>query len=390
VRDVAQRAGGPAPDRVYVFHEANAFASLRRPRMLAKRESIVGMGLPLLALLTESEMRAVLAHEVGHHIGGDVKLGPWVHRTRRAVARAVDRLEGSSFWLHLPFVAYAELFLRQSLRISRAQELSADTVAARVAGPSAAVSALRKTEVLGAAWTTYFDCEVIPVLGHGRLPPLLEGFELYWRAAQMPDTPAFESLSSAVEIAQARDAHDTHPSLAERVAALGDPPPLSDYAPPALGLLDDVARVEEKVLRELLKDENAKLTPVPWEAVADEVWLPVWRAAVAEARVLASFSLADLPRAVSGWEAIAQSTRRGPLLSSPKAEHRRVMTLLSSWLAVRLAEEGFRVTAPPGVQVRAVRDGREVSPFAVPAQLARGTLSDDAWRGFCAGESLPR
>src|SRR4029079_16607628 len=109
VREAARRAGSPPPDRLHVFHEANAFAAIHRPKLFAKRDSIVGIGLPLLAVLSENEAMSVLAHEMGHHVAGDVKLGPWVHKTRRALARTADRLEGSSFWLHLPFVAYAEL-----------------------------------------------------------------------------------------------------------------------------------------------------------------------------------------------------------------------------------------------------------------------------------------
>jgi len=41
------------------------------------------IGLPLMQIMTVSQMRAVLAHEFGHYYGGDTKLGPWVYRTAR-------------------------------------------------------------------------------------------------------------------------------------------------------------------------------------------------------------------------------------------------------------------------------------------------------------------
>jgi Zn-dependent protease with chaperone function len=388
VKDVAERAGGREPDALYVFHEANAFAGQRRERLLARQESVIGIGLPLFALLTENELRSVLVHELGHHIAADVKLGPWVHRTRRAIARAADRFEGSSFWLHLPFVAYAELFMKTSLRISRAQELSADALAAKVAGPSATASALRKIEVLGAAWRAYFDSEVLPVVEHKRLPPLLEGFQAYWQAAQTPDTPAFAMLSGALEAKGRTSVEDSHPSLAERLAAIGDPAPESDAAPAAIRLLDGVPQAEEYVLRELLCDARTELVPVDWDAVANEVWLPQWRKVILEAPPLAKLAIKDLPRALADWEAIAAGTRRGPAVSSPQAERRRVSRLVSAWLTVKLADVGFRVVAPPGLAVRVERDGRAVEPFLLVADLASGKMDAASWARLCESHGL--
>lgn len=388
VKEVAERAGGREPDALYVFHEANAFAGQRRERLLARQESVIGIGLPLFALLTENELRSVLVHELGHHIAADVKLGPWVHRTRRAIGRAADRFEGSSFWLHLPFVAYAELFMKSSLRISRAQELSADALAAKVAGPSATASALRKIEVLGAAWRAYFDSEVLPVVEHKRLPPLLEGFQAYWEAAQTPGTPAFAMLSGALAAKGRTSTDDTHPSLAERLAAIGDHAPESDAAPAAIGLLEGIPQAEEYVLRELLCDAKTELVPVAWDAVANEVWLPQWRKVILEAPPLANLAIKDLPRALADWEAIAAGTRRGPAVSSPQAERRRVSRLVSAWLTVKLADVGFCVVAPPGLAVRVERDGRAVEPFILVADLTSGKMDAASWARLCESQGF--
>jgi Zn-dependent protease with chaperone function len=388
VQDVARRAGRPSPDALYLFHDANAFTALRRDRLFARRESIVGIGLPLLAVLDQDEVRSVLAHEMGHHIGGDVKLGPWVHRTRAAIVRAVDRLEGSSFWLHLPFVAYAKLFLRMSTRISREQELQADAVAAGVAGASATASALRKIEVLNAVWAAYFHSEVLPALVRGRLPPLLEGYEQYWRASQTPNTPAHGCLSTALATMKFAGEHDTHPPLLDRLAALGNPS--ADFASvtPALSLLDDVPRREEGVLREIMRDANAKLTPVSWDVITDEVWLPIWRDVVREAKPLATLTPRGLPDALERWATLADATRRGPAFSSPAAEKQRVARLLGAWLTAHLAGAGFRITAPPGLPVRAGRDQVVLEPFALVEDLAKRKIDAEAWARVCAEHSL--
>ena len=371
VSEVAVRAGGQPPDAVEVIAQANAFAGLRRRGLFRRPARVVGVGLPLLALLTEDELRSVLAHEMGHHLADDVKLGPWVYRTRQGIARALDRLEGTSFWLHLPFVAYGEIFLRASLRVSRAQELLADARAASVVGAAVTASALRKAEVLGAAWGAYFQTEVVPLLEAKRLPPLLEGFQTYWAAAQEEGTPAFAMLASALGDSHVTGRDDTHPSLVERLAALGDPQASPDAlgGTDALHLLEGVPAAEEAVLRDLLHDPRIALKAVAWGAVVPEVWLPAWREQT-RAACFASLTVPELARAVTEWEPIARATRSGPAVLSPEAERTRVMRLLSAWLAVALADEGFALTAAPGFPVRARGEERVVEPWTVVRDLA--------------------
>jgi Zn-dependent protease with chaperone function len=384
VRDTAARAGARLPDELYIFHRANAFAGTRRVRAFARRAATVGIGLPLFAWLDEGELRSVVAHEMGHHVGGDVRLGPWVHRTRRAIARAMDRLEGSSFWFHLPFALYADVFMKVSVRISRAQELAADATAARVAGAAATASALRKIELLSAAWGAYFALEVVPIVERGHLPPLLDGFDRYWRAARTPGTPAFESLSVALDASKDPQNDDTHPVLAERVAALGDPVTASSETRPALALIDHIEQAEVRVVLDLLRDPRATLKPVGWDDIASAVWLPTWREELApHARVLAGMTPLRLSSAVEGADALADATRQGPAILSPEAERRRVARLLGMWLVAHLADRGFAIRAPPGLAVVAEREGSVVLPFGAVADLMKRRDADH-WASTCA------
>jgi hypothetical protein len=229
--------------------------------------------------------------------------------------------------------------------------------------------------------------EVLPVIGEKRIPPLLEGFEAYWRAAQTPGTPANAVLTAARRATHAASTHDTHPSLAERLAALGRDGAKEDSSPTALTLLEPVAAAEEAVLRALLVDARTVLTPVSWDRVADEVWLPHWRQLLGEANVLGRFAPRDLPRALADWERIAAATRRGPAVTSPEAERRRVTRLLSAWLTVKLADAGFRVSSPPGVAVRAERDACSVAPHAIVEELAKGDAGPE-WARLCEVEGL--
>ena len=390
MRDVGSRVTHVRADQIYLTHEANAFASARRVGVFSRRETTLGVGLPFVATLTCDELGAIVGHELGHHTASDVRLGPWVHRTRRAIARAVDRLEGSSVWLHLPFVAYARFFARVSYGISRAQELRADEMAARVTSAAAAASALRKTEVLGAAWGAYFAGEVVPLLENGALPPLLEGFTHYWESAQTEGTLAADALARALAAGERSHEDDSHPTLAERLAALGDPPPLDPGSPPALSLVDDVAGVEERVVRDILRDASRTLRAISWSAAAEEIWTPAWRANVETyAGVFRALTPAGVAAVAHHPFEMVRATRRGLAVLSPEGEKKRVAGLVGAWLAVYLADRGWTLDAHPGRSITAVRDGVKIEPFTEVAALFDGELGAAAWEARCTEAGLP-
>src|SRR6266566_7859504 len=69
---VAEAVGEAMPEEVYVTPEMNAGVLQRG------RRRVMVLGLPLMQVMTVSQMRAVLAHEFGHYYGGDTRLGPWI------------------------------------------------------------------------------------------------------------------------------------------------------------------------------------------------------------------------------------------------------------------------------------------------------------------------
>jgi Zn-dependent protease with chaperone function len=80
------------PAHVYLVSDVNAFVTQRGGIMGIGSRRVMGIGLPLLRTLQVDELRAVLAHEMGHFYGGDTKLGPWIYKTRGALARTVVNL----------------------------------------------------------------------------------------------------------------------------------------------------------------------------------------------------------------------------------------------------------------------------------------------------------
>src|ERR1700730_15982738 len=67
--EVARAGGEPMAAEVYITPVRNAGVLQRG------RRRVMVIGLPLLQVMSVSEMRAVLAHEFGHYHGGDTKLG---------------------------------------------------------------------------------------------------------------------------------------------------------------------------------------------------------------------------------------------------------------------------------------------------------------------------
>lgn len=63
--------------------------------------------------------------------------------------------------------------------IAHSQEFAADAQAARIAGPQALASALRKIHYGAMAVGVYYLYDLIPLLMHGFRPPQAEGFGIF-------------------------------------------------------------------------------------------------------------------------------------------------------------------------------------------------------------------
>jgi Zn-dependent protease with chaperone function len=380
VADVARRAGHPVPHELHLLPEANAYAG-QRSELWRRGKSLVGIGLPYLAWLDRAGVEAIIAHELGHHLSGDVRLGPWVHRTRNLMGHTLDHLEGSGFWLDLPFVGYARAFLRYSMSVSRAQEVAADAVSARVAGSAAAARALVVSEARSAIWHVYLKTEIEPMLEAGFLPQLLEGFRHFEAAIREHR----ERQQSTPKPAEKSSQYDTHPTLEERLSALGvTEAPLSGEAG-ALELLDEASEAEEYVLRSMLIDGTRPLKPLTWDAAGRELWLPRFVERIQPYQTaLAKVTPETMPAVLAQIDDWAERLRSGLALFSPEAKRRHVLAMFGTWYAVYLVNLGFELEALPGCPVRTKRGPIAVEPFAEIATLSDGKLAHEEWLSRCA------
>jgi Zn-dependent protease with chaperone function len=371
LNDVATKVGEPMPHEVYLVPEVNAGVRERGGLMRRGRRVMV-LGLPLLQVLSVSEMRAVLAHEFGHYHGGDTRLAPWIYKTREAIIRTVRQLSGSSSVLHLPFVWYGRMFLRVTQAISRRQEFAADALAARTVGARPLGSGLRTIFGAALAYNGYFRDEVVPVLNAGFLPPLADGFAQFLREPQVADAV---NRATQEEMATPKtDPYDSHPSLPDRIKALeGLPPgPESVSDPPALSLLENASGAEAPLAASLLKPGAPALRPVSWKDVGIEVQVPYWEARVRrEAQVFAGKTVADIPPLISASA------------GDEAARHSRALTTGAA-LAVALVGTGWTLESLPGAAVVLRRGADRVEPFVVVQELLNGKLADQAWKEHAA------
>ncbi|GAA0450070.1 hypothetical protein Aca07nite_43780 [Actinoplanes capillaceus] len=226
----AAAAGVRPPDGVTVVADATA-ALGERTRVLG----LIGgrrdlyLGLPLLQALAPARLRAVVAHELAH---GSPKLGRWAplaYRGRVAVGRMAPRLSRRNP-AGAVLRAYARFYRRMDAPFSRAQELAADRIAADHAGVADAVAALRDLPALAGMQRLFHAEYVGPGWQAGYVPDDVFGGLLRVLAARSVEM----SMLRATEPAPSGP-WDTHPPLAERVAALTpEPSPAaSDTAPPS-------------------------------------------------------------------------------------------------------------------------------------------------------------
>lgn len=392
LRKVAEATGQPMPAEVYLVPDLNAWVSSRGGVMGLGSRRIMGLGLPLLQILSVAELKAVLAHEFGHYHGGDVKLGPWIYQTRAAIGRTITTLhQAESTVMHLPFEWYGSMFLRVTHGISRHQEFQADALAARVVGPGPLVAGLKRIHGAALAYDAYLHSELAPVLKAGFRPPMAEGFQRFVSAKRLSeqiDAAVDEELRSGQT-----DPFDTHPALPERIAAVEalrtqaplDPGSPSDDAP-AIGLLEDLPSVERELLGHLLVDPSKVVDgeAIEWSDVGRRVYAGLsQKAAEHHAKSFQGLTAGTIPGDVPtlAWHA----NKALPELASRPAAERAVIAaqLLAQILAHRLVEAGWTLEAMPGEPVVAVRGDERFSPAPQLVALARGELDQAAWRAEC-------
>ena len=390
---VAEATGQREPEHVYLVSDVNAFVAQRGGFMGFGASRVMGIGLPLMRTLSVDELRAVLAHEMGHFYGGDTKLGPWIYKTRGALVRTVFNLGRATqhasvsglasamfVVIHAPFRWFLLGFMRVSQAISRAQEYSADAVAVRAEGQRAMIEGLKKTHAAAIAHLLYMHNDVAPLLEHGKLPDVGEGFSRYLandRLNKLLDEVVEDELSAGH-----RDPYDSHPPLRERIAAASEVEGPSRQPDPrfAISLVRDPDTIE---LADIERRVNIKLERISWNDTAS-IWEKRWRAELAEPN-FPTISAVDVTTDVAQIRRHAAAMLGEGAIASVADDE-----ILHGWmhvvfvrLACQLLDAGFKLSASPGVPYTFTKEGVSVEIYEDVRKRVLGELSPDEWRAKC-------
>ncbi|WP_037608086.1 M48 family metallopeptidase [Streptacidiphilus rugosus] len=276
VRTLAEQVGTRAPAEIRLIPQVNAAVS-ENPRLLGlipgHRRMLIGV--PLLIGLTEPQLDAVLAHELGHYSNKDTRLAGITVRGRQSLITVVQHARAAGRGVTASvFGAYAKLYLRVSESVSRRQELSADLASARIAGRDHAAAAMRQLPALDLAYDFYLERYASVGWKVGYLPLASEfygGFRsLLGSAKRQAELDEIRTEPPVRETSP----YDSHPPVRERVAALealpADGRVITGQERPALSLLHDVDHLLAAVAAVTMPADSAGKRPLPWDDLARE------------------------------------------------------------------------------------------------------------------------
>jgi heat shock protein HtpX len=276
-------------------------------------------------------------------------------------------------------------FLRISNFVSRRQEYRADELASHVAGRQNLIDGLQAIHRVAAAWPTYWNQEVQPVLSMGSLVAIGYGFARFMAVPQISEA-ARKSLETRLREEKTRP-YDAHPPLRDRIAAAQNLPdggvPQDSHT--ASCLLENLRDTEIRFVEGRMDDiRPGSLKYVPWDEVAIRVTIPGWQQFVSEySEPLTGVTPESFPDQVPKLREIGSRIRdpKGMLLS-PDQRTARAGGLFAAALALAMIRSGWELQIGPGT-FRMSRGNHEFNPFLAFNQLMTNKLSRETWATQC-------
>ncbi len=224
IERVRREVDGPPTHEVLLDDQFNASISqIPRLGVFGWYQNYLTLGLPLLSNLSPEEFEAVVAHEYGHLAGSHGRLGVWIYRIRATWGRLLEALhqkKGVATGLVRGFFEwYAPFFNAYSFAMAWANEYEADRIAASVSGPDAIGSALVGISTLAPFVHEDFWAGVMGEADRAPSPTTAPFTEMAQPGFGPNAERARELLDGA--LAAQSDIVDTHPSLSERLGAIG-------------------------------------------------------------------------------------------------------------------------------------------------------------------------
>lgn len=226
VDEMAQKLGAPKIDEIVLDMDMNAAAAqVPRIGLLGFYRNYLLLGLPLMIALPKDEMKSVIAHEFGHFSGQHGRTGGWIYRLNAAFEgiRANLARHGGSMLFSPFFNWFQPRFDAVSFALRRQNEYAADAAAARLAGADAAAMALMRLGFLSEMMDKAVWDRMTERSREQSEAPRDAYSNLEKRLEEAGQTVEIEThLSRSLKSTTSYD--DTHPSLTDRLRALGQLP----------------------------------------------------------------------------------------------------------------------------------------------------------------------
>jgi len=401
IETIARTMQEPMPTEVYLVAASNAAVAQRRDLLGKNKRRVLIVGLPLLQMLSVSQMRAVLVHEFAHFYGGDTSLGPWVFRARNSMLRVLINLTQKSGimsvltrWaviaiLYLIVIGalklYWTLFIRLTQYISRGQEFRCDELACHLAGSESLAEGLCNVN-RASSFPAYFNQIVMPVVARGFHPNLADGFQRFVNA---PAIQQAVSAALATQLAKTTsDPNDSHPPLSARLqkARALAVPDLQPNPNAAITLLDDLPALELQLLHLVAPGlQTGTLQSIHWDAAGSEVYVPLWRSQTAPFQTLfRGKTIAELPATLADLPSIANQLKDPPgILSTREQRLQRALGVLNASFTLALIDHDWRLHIQPG-EYYLQHNEEKIEPLRTIADLQQGKLTRASWEALCA------
>ncbi len=281
-----ERLQTPPVHHVLLVPELNcSVTQVPRLGLFGWHRNYLMLGLPFMKAVTPEQFEAVLAHELGHLSRGHARAGNWIYRLRLIWGRLLAALEEKQHWGAGPILKffrwYIPYFQACSFPLARANEYEADAASVALTSSRSAAQALTSIEVMA----RYFDGHYWAGIHRAARDQPQPGFAPYadLRASAVHELPRGDVEGWLESALQRRTGYaDTHPALADRLAAIGAE---AELVLPEPGAAAD--RLLGTALPQLTEQFDTE-----WRAAIEPSWLRVHaetqeqRARLAELRAL--------------------------------------------------------------------------------------------------------
>jgi Zn-dependent protease with chaperone function len=373
--ELRRRLHTPRIHHVLLTPDFNA-GVMQVPRLglLGWHRSYLFIGLPLMKSLTVEQFQSVLAHELGHLSGGHARAGNWIYRLRLIWQRLEAAFAQTPYWGSAPirvfFEWYIPRFSATSFPLARANEYEADIAALNLTSARSAAQALTAVSIVG----SYLSEKYWPKIHSAAREFPQPAFAPYseFMATAIQDVPAHELRSwQETALATKTSYDDTHPSLADRLRAMGVE---AEFAPPLAG--DSAER--------LLGAERARLESsfdAQWRERVAESWKQVHDNTRIQRRRLSELRSQAAQTGLDESKALELADLEEDVGEGPVASLRMRRALVAKYPESRpacfsLARQLLQAGDPDGVaRMEAILE-KEPGAFAAGAELLR----DYYWR----------